>query len=72
MIADRIKTKIKAGIKALGFCPMNEITMVKRTRKAPSRARYRTPFVENWAVSCDNVDHLVGATAIHDILEPAR
>jgi hypothetical protein len=47
MIVERVKTKIKEGINALGFCPMNEVTMVKRTRNAPSKARYRIAVVDN-------------------------
>jgi hypothetical protein len=72
MIVERIKTKIKEGINALGFCPMNDVTMVKRTKKTPSKARYRMPFVESCAPSCEKVDHLAGATAIHEMLEPER
>ena len=72
MIAEKIKTNIKDGIKTLGFCPMNDITIEKRIKKAPSKATYRTAFVENWVASCDQVDHLAGATAIHEMLEPVR
>jgi hypothetical protein len=72
MIVESIKTKIKDGINAFGFCPTNEITIVKRSRKAPSKARYRMAVVENWVASCDHVDHLAGATAIQEMLEPAR
>jgi len=64
--------KMKDLINAFGFCPMNEITMVNRTRKAASKARYLMPFFENCAPSCEKVDHLLGATAIQEMLEPER
>ena len=72
MIIENIKTNIKDGINALGFYPMNDITMVKRIKKTPSNARYRMALVENCVASCDKVDHLVGATAIQEMLEPVR
>ncbi|MHB8207495.1 hypothetical protein [Mucilaginibacter sp.] len=59
-------------INALGFCPMKEITIVNRTRKAASKARYLIPFFASCAPSCEKVDHLPGATAIQEMLEPER
>ena len=72
MIAESTKRKIKDLINAAGFCPMNETTMLKRTSKAASKARYRTAFFENCVPRSDKVDHLDGATAIQEILEPER
>ena len=72
MTVESRKTKIKDGTNALGFCPIKEVTMVKSTRKAASKARYRIPFFDNCVPNSEKVDHLAGATAIQEMLEPVR
>ena len=59
-------------MKAFGFVPINEVTIVKRIVKPANKATYRSASAENCAPSCDSVDHLAGATAIQEMLEPDK